>query len=79
MATTTMNISLPEPMRDWVISQTESGQYSNNSDYVRDLIRRDQQRIEKIKALQQAIDIGLASGVAEGFSMEQLQRELDRG
>lgn len=78
MATTTMNISLPEPMRDWVISQTESGQYSNNSDYVRDLIRRDQQRVEKIKALQIAIDKGLASGIAEGFSMEQLQRELDR-
>lgn len=78
MATTTMNISLPEPMRDWVISQTESGQYSNNSDYVRDLIRRDQQRVEKIKALQIAIDKGLASGIAEGFSIEQLQRELDR-
>lgn len=78
MATTTMNISLPEPMRDWVISQTESGQYSNNSDYVRDLIRRDQQRVEKIKTLQSAIDKGLVSGIAEGFSMEQLQRELDR-
>lgn len=78
MATTTMNISLPESTRDWVISQVESGQYSNNSDYVRDLIRRDQQRVEKIKALQAAIDNGLASGIAEGFSMEQLQRELDK-
>lgn len=78
MATTTINISLPEPTRDWVISQVESRQYSNNSDYVRDLIRREQQRVEKIKALQTAIDNGLASGIAESFSMEQLQRKLDK-
>ncbi|MEQ8953874.1 MAG: type II toxin-antitoxin system ParD family antitoxin, partial [Gammaproteobacteria bacterium] len=27
----TMNISLPDPMRDWVEAQTQSGQYANNS------------------------------------------------
>lgn len=43
----TMNISLPDAMRDWVEKQLESGLYANNSDYVRDLIRKDQQRAEK--------------------------------
>lgn len=38
-----MNLSLPDPMRDWVQNQIKEGRYSSNSDYVRDLIRRDQE------------------------------------
>lgn len=38
----TMNVSLPDAMRDWVEQQTKSGRYANASDYVRDLIRHDQ-------------------------------------
>lgn len=41
-----MNVSLPDPMRDFVQSRIESGQYASVSDYVRDLIRRDQNRRE---------------------------------
>lgn len=37
-----MNISLPDPMRDWVQDRVDSGQYAGASDYVRELIRRDQ-------------------------------------
>lgn len=40
----TMNISLPGPMKEWVEAQSKTGRYSNASDYVRDLIRRDQER-----------------------------------
>ena len=59
----TMNISLPDPMKDWVNAQTETGRYSNASDYVRDLIRQDQERAGKIEQLQRLIDEGLASGM----------------
>ena len=48
----TMNVSLPDPMKDWVEHRVKSGQYANASDYVRDLIRRDQ---EKRDALVQAL------------------------
>ena len=48
----TMNVSLPEQMKTWVESQAQSGCYSNASDYVRDLIRRDQeQRNQLVEAL----------------------------
>ncbi|WP_328598475.1 type II toxin-antitoxin system ParD family antitoxin [Croceibacterium xixiisoli] len=40
-----MNISLPDPMRDFVQDRIENGQYASISDYVRDLIRRDQNTI----------------------------------
>lgn len=59
----TMNVSLPDRMKDWVEAQTQSGQYSNSSDYVRDLIRRDQERQAKIAHIQKLVDDGLASGI----------------
>lgn len=37
-----MNISVPDAMREWVQRRIESGEYASVSDYVRDLIRRDQ-------------------------------------
>ena len=65
----TMNVSLPDPMKTWVEDQTTSGRYANTSDYVRDLIRRDQDRQAGIAELQRLIDEGLASGPAEPFDM----------
>ncbi|MDP6567162.1 MAG: type II toxin-antitoxin system ParD family antitoxin [Alphaproteobacteria bacterium] len=73
----TMNVSLPAPMKQWVEAQARTGRYSNASDYVRDLIRRDQERAMQIARLQQHITEGLESGVAEGFSMDAVQTELD--
>jgi antitoxin ParD1/3/4 len=58
----TMNVSLPEQMKAWVESQAGGGLYANASDYIRDLIRKDQQRKEAIAALQTAIAEGLESG-----------------
>jgi antitoxin ParD1/3/4 len=60
----TMNVSLPDGMKAWVEAQSETGRYSNASDYVRDLIRRDQERNDKIAAMQTLIDEGLASGTS---------------
>lgn len=60
----TMNISVPDPMKDWVQSQVDKGSYANTSDYVRDLIRQDQENRNKLQALQEAITIGLESGVS---------------
>ncbi|MFH6783094.1 MULTISPECIES: type II toxin-antitoxin system ParD family antitoxin [Methylobacterium] len=59
-----MNISPPDPMKDWVEAQARTGRYSNASDYVRDLIRRDQERAGKLGELQGLIDEGFRSGVS---------------
>ena len=60
----TMNVSLPDPMKAWVETQARSGRYSNASDYVRDLIRRDQKRADQRAALQHYIDEAEASGIS---------------
>jgi antitoxin ParD1/3/4 len=66
----TMNISLPDPMKAWVEAQTQDGRYANASDYVRDLIRRDQDRKQAIAELQQMVDEALASGPPRPFDLE---------
>ena len=63
----TMNVSLPEPMKAWVERQTEGGRYGNTSDYVRDLIRKDQERNTPNDTLQAAITAGVQSGEPQPF------------
>lgn len=41
---TTVNISLPDPMKSFVDSQVTEGMYGSVSDYIRTLIREDQKR-----------------------------------
>ena len=72
----TMNVSLPDGMKSWVESRARSGRYSNSSDYVRDLIRRDQERETVIAHMQQRVAEGLDSG-AGAHSMDEL-REIAR-
>ncbi|ESQ80648.1 type II toxin-antitoxin system ParD family antitoxin [Asticcacaulis sp. YBE204] len=74
----TMNISLPEQMKAWAEAQAETGRYSNTSDYVRDLIRRDQTRAEKITAMQAKIDEGMASGISPHSVSEILEMARKR-
>ncbi|MFD1331374.1 type II toxin-antitoxin system ParD family antitoxin [Methylopila musalis] len=70
----TMNVSLPDLMKKWVEGQTESGRYGNASDYIRDLIRRDQEKQASIAELQRLIDEGRASGVSDR-SMADILRD----
>jgi antitoxin ParD1/3/4 len=59
-----MNVSVPDPMRDWVQTRIESGQYASVSDYVRDLIRRDQVQTDERQALVAALLEGERSGIS---------------
>lgn len=74
----TMNISLPDPMKGWVEDQARSGRYANSSDYIRDLIRRDRQRVEAMQTLQAAISEGLASGPAEALDRDAFRAGMLR-
>ncbi len=74
----TMNISLPKQMRDWVEAQIKTGQYANNSDYLRDLIRRDQRNGEKLKALQEAVTHGFESGSAGQLDIQSIKQKAKK-
>jgi antitoxin ParD1/3/4 len=70
----TMNVSLPDAMKDWVEIQAQSGRYGNASDYVRDLIRHDQERKDKIAYMQTLVDEALESGISEKSVAEILKQ-----
>ena len=59
MATVRKTITLTDAQDDWIKAQVANGDFTNDSEYFRDLVRRDQ---EKERALKAAIDEGLASG-----------------
>ena len=63
----TMNVSLPEQMKSWAEKQSDNGRYQNVSDYIRDLIRKDQQSHAATQIFQNAIDEGLKSGAPKAF------------
>lgn len=63
----TMNVSIPDPMKAWVEERAQGGSFSNASDYVRHLIRRDQERSQAMAQLQTAITEGLESGKPRPF------------
>ena len=61
----TMNISLPAQMKAWVEDQTRDGRYANSSDVIRDLIRREQIKAEKIAHWNALIAEAYASGISD--------------
>ena len=64
MATTRKTITLTKQQDQWVKAQISSGDYTNDSEYFRDLVRRDQAQHTKFLALKRAIQEGLDSGVS---------------
>ena len=74
----TMNVSLPDAMKEWVERQADDGRYSNSSDYVRDLIRQDQERARKIAAMELLVAEALESGVSERTMPEILADARER-
>jgi len=61
MSTNTMSFALPEAMRSDVDQRVRSGQVGNTSEYLRELIRCDQEEQAK-KRLRELIEGGLSSG-----------------
>lgn len=61
MSNATMSFALPPEMRDYVAERVASGTYGNTSEYIRELIRKDQEEQAR-RRLRELIEEGLASG-----------------
>lgn len=73
----TMNVSLPESLKEFVDNQVSARGYGSLSEYVRDLIRKDQGR----QRLRDLVLEGAASpreGVADADYFDTLRVALDR-
>jgi antitoxin ParD1/3/4 len=78
MAMLRKTITIPDAMDGWVKAQIESGRYGNDSEYFRDLIRRDQEKRQAEQDLRVLIQEGLDSGVSSSTIPDIMKRVEDR-
>ena len=71
MSSLTMGFALPETMRSNIDERVKSGSYGNTSEYLRDLIRRDQEA-QAAKRLRELIEEGPQSGPAAPLTDEDV-------
>jgi len=62
-----MSFALPQSMRSYIAARVNGGDYGNTSEYIRDLVRKDQTEQAKVR-LRAYIEEGLASGPASALT-----------
>lgn len=67
MATVRKTITLTEQQDAWITAQVDAGSYANDSEAIRDLIGREQQRILEIEGIRQELIEGEQSGEPAKF------------
>jgi antitoxin ParD1/3/4 len=72
-----MNISLPDPMKEFVEEQVSAGAYSSASEYVRELVRADQKRHAKAQ-LEQILLKAINSGDPMEVTPEMVEEVRQR-
>lgn len=77
MSRNTMSFALPESLREYIDQRVRSGEYGNTSEYLRELIRRDQ-REQAARRLRELIADGLESGDGRLVTDESLAEIRDR-
>lgn len=75
-----LNVSIPSALKAWIDTRVDQGRYSSASDYIRDLVRRDQDREPEDAAwLQKMLDEGEASGVLDRDPYQVLEDVIAEG
>lgn len=76
MATVRKTVTFTEQQDKWIKAQVEAGEYTNDSEYLRNLIRQDQTRKTKFISLKDKLIDGLKSGVSTK-SIPEIMSEVE--
>ena len=76
MTTVRKTITLTDQQDAWVKSQIEAGYYTNDSEFIRDLIRREQERSAEIDAIRAALVAGEDSGEPKLFNIAAFKKRM---
>ncbi|MCK9189172.1 MULTISPECIES: type II toxin-antitoxin system ParD family antitoxin [Acidithiobacillus] len=79
MATVRKTISLTDQQDGWIKAQIQAGHYTNDSEYIRDLIRREQERVAQLDALRAALIEGENSGAPQPFDVQAFKARMAAG
>lgn len=76
MGTVRKTITLTDNQDAWIKAQIEAGHYTNDSEYIRDLIRREQERSAETEAVRAALIAGEASGEPVPFDAAAFKQRM---
>jgi antitoxin ParD1/3/4 len=76
MGTTRKTITVTDQQDEWIKAQIVAGDFTNDSEYVRDLIRRDQARSAEIEAIRAELIVGEASGTPLPFDAARFKKNM---
>ncbi len=76
MTTIRKSITFTQQQDLWIKQQVEKGDYTNDSEYLRDLVRKDQAEQQKLEELRAAVQEGLDSGISNK-TVEQIWKEAE--
>ena len=76
MTTVRKTITLTDQQDGWIKSQIQAGHYTNDSEYIRDLIRREQERSAQTDALRAALIEGENSGTPQPFDLQAFKARM---
>jgi antitoxin ParD1/3/4 len=78
MSTVRKTITLTDQQDGWIKAQIAAGHYTNDSEAIRDLIRREQAQAQQIEAIRNALIEGEASGEPQPFEAAGFKRRMRR-
>jgi antitoxin ParD1/3/4 len=76
MGTVRKTITLTDQQDAWIKAQIDAGRYTNDSEYIRDLIRREQERNAETEAIRAALMEGEASGEPQSFDVAAFKQRM---
>lgn len=76
MGTVRKTITLTDQQDSWIKAQIEAGHYTNESECIRDIIRREQERNTENDAIRAALVEGEASGEPRPFDVAAFKRRM---
>ncbi|MCE5360681.1 type II toxin-antitoxin system ParD family antitoxin [Candidatus Igneacidithiobacillus taiwanensis] len=79
MPTVRKTITLTDQQDSWIKAQIQAGHYTNDSEYIRDLIRREQERMAQLEALRAALIEGENSGTPQPFDLSAFKARMMAG
>jgi antitoxin ParD1/3/4 len=78
MATVRKTITVTDQQDAWISSQVHAGRFTNDSELIRDLIRREQERIDQIEKVRQALIEGENSGEPRDFDFAAFKKRMTK-
>jgi antitoxin ParD1/3/4 len=76
MGTARKTVTLTDQQDNWVKAQINAGHYTNDSEYIRDLIRREQERSAEIDTLRASLIEGETSGEPRRFDPAAFKQRM---